>query len=119
MVVCGERESDIFDLFDQAQDAPKNLHLLVRAQHDRLLSPGEKLWDNLWTQPVQGIRRVFLPRRQNQPARVATLQVRWSALEMAAPQVTIKRKWQPLCVCAVFAQEIDPPPGSQPIQWVL
>jgi hypothetical protein len=119
LVVCGDREADIFDLFDQGQDAPKNLHLLVRAQHDRLLSSGEKLWANLRAQPVQGTMRVLVPRRQNQPARVATLQVRWSAIEMAAPQVTIKRKWQPLPVYTVFAQEIDPPSGSEPIQWVL
>jgi len=37
LCVCGDRESDIFELFDQAEVAPKNLHVLVRAQHDRLL----------------------------------------------------------------------------------
>jgi hypothetical protein len=119
LVVCGDRESDIFDLFDQGQDAPKNLHFLVRAQHDRLLSSGEKLWDHLWSQPVQGIRRVLVPRRQDQPARVASLEVRWSAMEMASPQVTVKRKWQPVALYAVFAQEINPPAGVEPIHWVL
>ena len=119
LVVCGDRESDIFDLFDQAQDAPKNLHLLVRAQHDRLLSSGQKLWPHLWQQPVQGIMSVRVPRRDNTPARLATLELRWSAIEMAAPQVTIKRKWQPLCLYAVLAQEINPPAGVPPIHWVL
>jgi len=119
LIACGDRESDIFDLFDQAQDAPKNLHLLVRAQHDRLLRSGEKLWPHLWQQPVQGTMRVCVPRRGNNPARVATLELRWSAIEMAAPQVTVKRKWQPLCLYAILAQEINPPAGIEAIQWLL
>lgn len=119
LVVCGDRESDNFDLFDQATDAPKNLHLLVRGQHDRLLSSGEKLWQNLWKQPVQGTLRILVPRRENQPARVATLEVRWSLIEMAAPQVTVKRNWRPVSLYAVLAQEINPPAGVEPIHWVL
>lgn len=119
LIVCGDRESDIFDLFDQAQDAPKNLHLLVRAQHDRLLSSGEKLWPHLRQQPVQGTMTVRVPRRGNNPARVATLELRWSAIEMAAPQVTVKRKWQPLCLYGILAQEINPPAGIEPIHWML
>jgi hypothetical protein len=27
LVVCGDRESDLFELFDQSQHAPENLHL--------------------------------------------------------------------------------------------
>jgi hypothetical protein len=119
LIVIGDRESDNFDLFDQAQEAPENLHLLVRAQHDRLLSCGQKLWQTLWQQPVQGTMRVFVPRRENQPARVATLEVRWSSIEMAAPQVTVKRSWKPVGLYAVLAQEINPPAGIQPIHWVL
>jgi hypothetical protein len=119
LIVSGDRESDIFELFDQAEDAPENLHLLVRAQHDRLLSSGEKLWQNLWQQPVQGTMRVRVPRREHHPARVATLELRWTAIEMAAPQVTVKRRWKAIGLYAVFAQEIDPPAGVEPIHWVL
>lgn len=119
LVVCGDRESDMFDIFDQAQGASRNLHVLVRAQHDRLLSSGEKLWDHLWSLPVQGTMSVLVPRRKDQPARVATLELRWAAIEMAAPQVTIKRNWQPLWAYVVFAHEINPPAGVEPIHWVL
>jgi hypothetical protein len=119
LVVCGDRESDIFDLFDQTRGAPPNLHVLVRANHDRLLNSGEKLSNHLWSQPVQGTMEVCVSRRKDQPARVATLHVRWSAIEMAAPQVTIKRNWQPVCAYAVVAHESNPPAGVEPIHWVL
>jgi hypothetical protein len=119
LVICGDRESDSFDLFDQTPGAPPNLHALVRANHDRLLNSGEKLWDHLWNQPIQGTMEVRVPRRKDQPARAAILQVRWAAIEMAPPQVTIKRNWQPLRAYAVFAHESNPPAGVEPIHWVL
>ncbi len=63
--------------------------------------------------------RVCVPRRGNNPARVAALELRWSAIEMAAPQVTVKRKWQPLCLYAILAREINPPAGIEAIHWLL
>ncbi|MGH6628307.1 MAG: IS4/Tn5 family transposase DNA-binding protein, partial [Burkholderiales bacterium] len=35
VLVCADRESDIYELYDQMAAAPKNLHVLVRGQHDR------------------------------------------------------------------------------------
>ncbi len=119
LTVCGDRESDIFELFDQSQAAPSNLHLLVRAQHDRLLTCGQKLWQQLLEQPVGGTLRVRVPRRGDRPARVATLEVRWSAIEVESPRVALKKSWQPIRLYAVLAREIDPPKGQEPIQWVL
>ena len=43
VLVCGDRESDIYELYDQKQGAPANVHLLVRGQHDRCLSEGTRL----------------------------------------------------------------------------
>lgn len=119
LVTSGDRESDIYEIYDQAQEAPENLHLLVRAQHDRLLSSGEKLWHNLGQKPLQGTLEVRVPRRQNHPGRVATLEVRWCPIEMAAPQVTVKRNWRPVKLYAILAREVDPPPGVEPIHWML
>lgn len=119
LVICGDRESDIFDLYDQAEVAPKNLHLLVRAQHDRLLESGRKLWSELSRQPVGGTMQVQVPRNKTHPARTATLELQWTSLEATPPRVALKKSWQPIQLYAVRAREIDPPAGVEPIEWVL
>ncbi|MBE7501712.1 MAG: IS4 family transposase [Verrucomicrobiales bacterium] len=119
LTVCGDRESDIFELFDQSEVAPRNLRLLVRAQHDRVLSSGQKLWHQLREQPLGGTLTVRVPRRGDRPARMATLEVRWLALEAASPRVALKKSWSPIRLWAVLAQEVDPPQGAEAIEWVL
>jgi hypothetical protein len=119
LIVCGDRESDIFELFDQTLTATPNLHLLVRAQHDRMLTEGPKLWSQLCEQPAQGTMPVRVPRRENRPARLATLEVRWACIEAAPPRVALKKSWQPITLWAVLAREIDPPKGQEAIEWVL
>jgi hypothetical protein len=119
LVVTGDRESDIFELFDQTEHRPANLHLLVRAQHDRMLNEGHKLWEEVSQQPVGGTMRVRVPRRTERPARWATLELRWAAVELAPPRVALKKSWQPIGLYAVIARELDPPPGEAAIEWVL
>lgn len=119
LIVCGDRESDLFELFDQTEVAPPNLHLLVRAQHDRGLQCGLSLWESLHAVPSGGTLRVQVPRRTGQPARNAMLQLRWRGIEIAPPRVALKKSWQPIALYAVMAHEIDPPAGVQPIEWVL
>ena len=119
LIVCGDRESDIFELFDQTEVRPSNLHLLVRAQHDRLLTEGHKLWQELSQRPVEGTLQVRVPRRANRPPRLATLELRWAPIEVAAPRVALKKSWQPICLYALIATEVSPPTGEEGIEWVL
>lgn len=119
LIVCGDRESDIFELFDQTEVRPSNLHLLVRAQHDRLLTDGHKLWQELSQRPVEGTLPVRVPRRANRPPRWATLELRWAPIQVAAPRVALKKSWQPICLYAVIAREVAPPTGQEAIEWVL
>lgn len=119
LVVSGDRESDIFELYDHTQTAPPNLHLLVRAQHDRLLTPGHKLWQQLQRQPLGGRLKVRGPRRKDRPARQAVLEVRWAALQAAPPRVALKKSWSAGPLYALIAREVDPPQGVEPIEWVL
>jgi hypothetical protein len=119
LVVCGDRESDIFELYDQAEVAPKNLHLLVRAQHDRLVESGRKLWAELSLQPAGGTMQVQVPRNKTHPARTATLELKWTGFEATPPRVALKKSWQPISLYAVFAREINAPAGIEPIEWML
>lgn len=119
LVVCGDRESDIFELYDQSEVAPPNLHLLVRAQHDRGVGSGARLWESLSSQPSGATFRVTVPRRLGAPARTATLELKWCPIEITPPRVALKKSWRAIRLHAVMAREIDPPAGHDPIEWVL
>ncbi len=119
VVVCGDRESDIYELYDQMQAAPKNVHLLVRGQHDRCLTGGTRLLETLWSLPAGGTLRVQVPRRDGRPARTATLELRWKEVEWQPPAVALKKSWPPLKVHALLAREVGAPPGVPSINWLL
>lgn len=119
VLVCGDRESDIYELYDQKQGAPANVHLLVRGQHDRCLSGGARLLESLARLPVGGSMEVAVPRRAKQPARRAKLELRWQAVELQPPAVALKKSWPTLKVYAVWAKEVGAPPGVPAINWLL
>lgn len=119
LVVLADREGDLYELHEAARLGPPNLHLLVRAQHDRVLPGHQKLWTHLAAQPLGGTRTVALPRRRGQPARTATLEVRWAPVTIQAPAVGAKKGWPPLPLTAVWVREAAAPPGVEPIEWML
>jgi hypothetical protein len=119
VVVCGDRESDHMDLYDRSTVAPPNLWFLVRLQHDRILTSEAKLFQALSLQPLGGTMEVKIPRRSGQPARTATLELRWAALEIVPPRVGCKNSWGPITLHALEAKEIGAPAGVEPIAWVL
>ena len=119
VLVSGDRESDIMDLYDRATIAPPNLYFLVRAQHDRVLQNGQRLWDYLSRLPCGATMTVRIPRRQEQPARAALLELRWAKVPIKPPRVGCKNSWGTLQLWALLAREINPPHGAQPIEWVL
>jgi len=119
VLICGDRESDIYELYDQKQAAPANVHLLVRGQHDRALSDGTRLRESLAQVPVGGTLDVYVPRSGERPARTATLELRWKELEVKPPAVALKKSWPNLKLYALGAREVDPPKGVEPIDWLL
>lgn len=119
ILVAGDRESDIMDLYDRSAVAPPNLHYLVRAQHDRVLHSGEKLWDHLSSLPRGGTMTVNIPRNTNRPARTAILELRWAKIQIKPPRVGCKNSWGLTELWALWAREINPPKGAEPIEWTL
>jgi YD repeat-containing protein len=119
LVVINDREGDLYELHEAVQVGPPNLHTLIRARHDRNLESHQKLWALLAEAPLGGTRRVPVPRRRGQSARQATLELRWSAVTIQAPQVGCKKGWPPLTLWAVWVREGNPPPGVEPIEWML
>lgn len=119
VVVCGDRESDLYELYDQIQAVPKNVHLLVRGQHDRCLSDGTRLRETLSNLPVGGGLSVEVPRRAGRPARTATVELRWQEVQLQPPAVALKKSWPPLSVYALLAREVGAPAGVEQMDWLL
>jgi hypothetical protein len=119
IIVSGDRESDIMDLYDRATVTPPNLHFLIRAQHDRVLDSGEKLRDYLSRQPCGATMVVEIPRNKDRLARTATLELRWAKIHIQPPRVGCKNSWGATGLWVLMASEINPPKGSEPIDWAL
>ena len=120
LVNVADREGDLYELFAQAlapTEEPQ-VHLLVRSRHDRRLAGDERLlWDAVgWTRAA-GQLQVRVGRRGQQPARLATLSIRFRPVTLATP----KRQAgpPPLTLWAIEAREQRPPKGAAPILWRL
>ena len=119
LVVLADREGDLYELHEAAQLGPPNLHTVIRAQHNRVLECHQKLWTHLAAQPLGGCRELAVARAHGQPARTATLEVRWAEVSIQAPAVGAKKGWPPLRLWAVWVREVGAPFGVKPIEWML
>jgi hypothetical protein len=119
VTVVGDRESDIYDLF--AAPRPDNVHLLVRAQHDRRLSEGGRLFEEMAKRPHVAGPSIEIPAKPGRPARSAQVRVAFARVELERPGRVYKagRLPQSIPVFAVHVEEIDPPPDEKPIMWLL
>lgn len=118
IVSVGDREADIFELFDLTRTLPHAPQLLVRAEHNRALTEEQgKLWEHLAHEPIAGYQQLQVPRRHTRPARVAKMAISHARLELKAPQ--IKGKLKPVVLWAVWARELEAPTGIEPLEWML
>jgi len=116
VVSMGDRESDIYELFELALQNPQCPKLLVRAEHDRLLSDGQThLREYVKSQPLSGRQKLHIHRRGSRASREAKLEIRYAKVTLKPP----KRKphLKQLSVWAILAEEIDC--DIDPLQWML
>lgn len=85
LITVGDSEADIFELFACARDLETDL--LIRAAQDRSVCEPEvgRLWATLEAQPIAGHLDVHLPKREQQPARDTTVDVRDLSVSLQAP----------------------------------
>lgn len=118
LVSVGDREADIFELFDMALSDPAGPKLLVRATHDRKLADEQgNIWERVSSQEICGYFNVRVPRRGNKPARDTRLTIRFAQLTLKPPD----RKFQKsqLTVWGVLAREMEEYAVGDPIEWML
>lgn len=132
-VVCvGDRESDLFELFDQRRRQCRRVDLLVRAKYNRCLEGTEqKLFEQLAGGRADGELSITVPRQRERkgkpsqpgrkalPARTARVEVRFQEVTICAPKTSQTRHKKPIRLFAVYLLEKHPPPGATRIKWML
>ena len=113
ITVIGDRESDIFEIFERVPD--KRTHLIVRASHDRNLATNEKLSEVLENTPLAGTHEIELPAiTGKRKPRTATLSIKYTPILLRNQG----EDW--IRIFCVSAMEISSvPKGESPISWVL
>lgn len=123
LVSIGDRESDIYELFLEANKDPAGPKLLVRSEKTRnrkLKNAGseqERLWDYMSAREVDGELKIHIPRRGPRKARDAWVEVRYAETTLSPPQrnpsgASVK-------VWAVYVTERDEDEGIIPVEWML
>jgi Transposase DDE domain len=117
ITVVADRESDIYDLFARR---PDNVHLLCRSAQSRALTTGGLLAGHCAALPEQARETIDVPAKGKQPARQATVALRFGAVTLLRP-VRPDNKQLPKSVplWVVEVREVDPPDGVEPLHWRL
>ena len=113
ITVVGDRESDIFEIFQRVPD--ERTHLIVRASHDRNLATDEKISELLANTKAMGTHEIELPAITGQrKSRDAILEIKYTTLSLKNVHE------EPLNIFCVSAMEISTiPEGEKPISWIL
>jgi len=132
LIAIGDRESDMFELFDYRRRKAPRVHLLVRAKHNRCLEENSrKLFDHLDALPSMAQARIEVPRQREKkakpskpgrialPARTAHVDVRWDKVTLSPPDTPQTRDLQPVEIYALSIVERHPPEGAKALRWVL
>lgn len=143
-----DREGDFFELFSRWEKAPGNDQLIVRARHDRSISPAkarkkmasdqnlealkaDKIFNAILTEPVKGTIEIEVPRKSQrakkgkkaahgkQPKRTATLTLRWMKVSVNPPETGVIKDQSPVEMWLLDAREENPPEGSNPLSWKI
>jgi len=130
--IC-DRGADLFEFLEFEHRHGRSY--VVRATHDRALTvedegtlevlgyegphPGQ-LFGLARSLPEWGRKEVAVPARPGQPARTAVVRLAAAPVRLHAPKNARGEHGQePLPVWVVYAGEVDPPAGRQPVEWVL
>ncbi len=121
-----DREGDIYEVFAQWQHNRAQggavAQLLVRAQHNRKLSEGERRsHEQVGAMRVQATIDVEVSRQTGRKARMATLEVRFAEVELLPPinQQTYQKAQTRLTLSLIVARELNAPQAEEAVEWIL
>ena len=119
LVSIGDRESDIFELFQETQKGDKKPGLLVRVGKNRNRRVGQDdLWEYMSDIEESGQFTLHIPRRSNRKARDARMSLRYAQVTLEPPKRLASSK--PINIWAVYIKELDAPEDVKgPLEWML
>ena len=128
-IVCiGDRESDIFDIYHDAEQRGNQVKSdwLVRADKNRVLLDDEGnripklLHEEMEEVSPVGNITIEVPKRGNKKKRKAQLAVRIKRVKLSPPSSRRgELRLQPIEATLISSSEINPPSNSTPIKWTL
>lgn len=118
VVSVGDREADIFELFDAVRQLEHAPRLLIRAEHNRRLADEQgRLWDYMTGVAPAGTVEMHLAREHQRAARTALLDVSYARVSVKAPERL--GKCEAVNAWAVLAKERAVSEGRTPLCWLL
>jgi hypothetical protein len=99
-----DREADIYELFFHACES--NTDLLIRARHNRQLSNGSHLWNNVAEQPVAATVSLDIPDKTGRKKLEVRAEVRYHQVEILRP-VRNKSSYESVILTAIEIKEIN------------
>ena len=116
-VGVGDRESDLYELF--VAERPSGVEWLVRAAWNRRARhPEQYLWEAVQATTPLGHTELLVPARHHLPQRTARLTLRCATVRLRPPKARASRLPE-TDVFAIHAIEEVPPPGVEPLEWML
>jgi hypothetical protein len=120
LVSIGDRESDIYELFESAQHTPHAPGLLVRSEKSRNRKVDQGfLWDVMAQTDVAGSLQIHVPRSGARKARDTWVDIRFDKVRLKCP----KRKKESIAGIDVWAvyvlEQTGQEPVASPIEWLL
>ena len=113
LVYVADREADLVEMMARAQALNTPADWLVRAQHDRCLPQGEKLWEQTCAGEALGEIVFTMASRHGQKAREVRQQLWAKRLDIPAGTAGV------VSVTSIVARETGAPSNVKPIEWRL
>ena len=115
-VHIGDRESDIYELFCAARDI--ETHFVLRTCVDRLAGDGDHtIADEMDEVDCKGLHRIEV-RDKKGNTREAVLELKYRRIRILPP-IGKQKRYPPLTLTVIHAQERDAPKGCEAIDWKL
>lgn len=113
LVYVADREADILELMQRAHTLGHPADYLLRAQHNRCLPQGGKLWPAVLAATPLGDIEFTLPERLNRPARAVRQTLHAHPVDLPDGQGGM------MPVTCLIARETGVPEGQKAVEWRL
>ena len=118
VTVVADRESDIYPLWGSIPEP--GFHVLSRAQKDRRLADGGRLFAAVAAFPLAGRREITLPARgPGRPRRTAAVELRYGTVAICRPEHECASLPDDVSLRVIEIREVEPPHGVEPLHWRL